>query len=264
MGFMLFCLCLWCILSGSCHGLWLRHPIANLFLNLVRYLVAHRVSLDLRAPMSRSARPVFMRYQIFLLPVFFMRFLVSCVISLGSLLVVFGSTPSRSWIFPARIFVLRHIDICLMSWFQLAGQVRDLFPPEMFSASVFFRRSFPRPKLAPARWFLGLSTKSFFLCSCLALCASTPVHCCFQPLLKALFVLLDFGFSLVQERSVFWFWWQFLSHWIKGSRFSSLVELLLCLNTPTRCSVKCVKASELLYLFDFACRSLTRGFARID
>jgi hypothetical protein len=181
MGFILFCLCLWCILSGSCHGLWLRHPIANLFLNLARYLVAHRVSLDLRAPMSRSARPVFLRYQIFLLPVFFMRFLVSCVRSLGSLLVVFGSTPSRSWIFPARIFVLKHL-ICLMCWFQLAGQVRDLFPPEMFSASVFFRRSFSPAKTSASALVSRSQHQKFFpsqLFGFVCSCWSTPVHCCF-------------------------------------------------------------------------------------
>jgi hypothetical protein len=58
----------------------------------------------------------------------------------------------------------------------------------------------------------------------------------------------------------------FLNHRIKRLEFSSLLSCSHggLSDTPARCSVKCAKGSELLYLFDFDCRSLTRDFAHID
>jgi hypothetical protein len=98
------------------------------------------------------------------------------------------------------------------------------------------------------------------------------VQCCFQPLLKAWFVLLDFGFS---PRSKAYFDFGEDSYrWIPGLVFEPHNQRLevfwyMCswgvfLNTHTRCSVKCVKGSGLLDLFDFSCPSLARAFARID
>jgi hypothetical protein len=98
------------------------------------------------------------------------------------------------------------------------------------------------------------------LCSAVSSHCSRLGLCClildFPPGAKRILILVKIltgGFGLVfephnQRLEVFWY----------------MCSWGVFLNTHTRCSVKCVKGSGLLDLFDFSCPSLARAFARID